>query len=105
MPDIGSSQLDLIVYIVPGYVVLLSIVYTLAPQRLAAQRERLGAGEVLGSLIGALLIGIFIHQIATFAFNLLDNWFAWPTYAGIVKRFKHVDQVRTKVARLLGFAP
>jgi hypothetical protein len=105
MPDSGSAGLAFIVYVVPGYVVLLAVVYTWLPKHFAAAKEHLGAGEVLASVIGALLIGLFIHQVATFAVNGIDNHSVWPTYGSIVRRFAHVDQVRAKLSKLLGFVP
>lgn len=105
MPDLASSQLDFLVYVIPGYVLLLAAVYTWLPERFTAARDHLGAGEVLGSAVAALLIGIFIHQIATSALNLADDLFGWPTYNRIVQRFAHVEQVRAKLKARLGFAP
>ena len=105
MPDIATSQLDFLVYVVPGYVLLLAAVYTWLPERFMAAREHLGAGEVLASVMAALLVGIFIHQMATFALNLADDIFGWPTYHRIVLRFAHVQQVRAKLAARLGFSP
>ena len=64
MPDAITSQIDIVIYLVPGYLVLLAAVFAHAPDRIRATREKLGAGEILASVIAALLLGIAIHRIA-----------------------------------------
>jgi hypothetical protein len=99
MPDVGTLPTEFVVYVVPGYVVLLAVTYAWAPDFLAAAKEKLGAGQVIGSAVTALLLGIFIHQLSTFFLNVIG----WPSFTGIVENFAHSAAARVKIERSLGF--
>lgn len=105
MPDLAASQLDFATYLVPGYVVLLAAVLAFAPQRMRATRDRLGAGEIVASVILAFLLGLTVHRVAAavpYASRIANGE---QMLVGIVNRFQHSQAVREKISAQLGFAP
>lgn len=99
MPDVATLPTDFLVYVVPGYVILLAVAYAWAPEVLMAAKERLGAGQVIGSAVTALLLGIFIHQVSTFLLNAIG----WPSFTAIVENFAHSAAARMKIEEIVGF--
>lgn len=105
MGDLAALQLDYATYLVPGYVVLLAAVYSFMPDRLRATREKLGLGEVLASVILALLIGLTVHRLGAvvpYASRLIHHE---QMLVGIVNRFEHAQAVRATINKQLGFQP
>lgn len=101
MSDFGLWQTDVFVYVVPGYVLLLALIYAQYPDRLRLTKEKLGVGEVLASILAALLIGVVIHQASTFALSVVQQLAAWPTFEAIARDFDEEPLVRQRLARRL----
>jgi hypothetical protein len=105
MPDSLASQLDIAAYLVPGYLVLLSLLYAYEPTRLRVQRQKLGAGEILASILAALLIGVALHRISGFALSASEAILRQKILVATVERFESLPAVQAKVIEHLGFTP
>jgi hypothetical protein len=103
MPDGVVTQSDISTYLVPGYVVLLAILYSFAPPLLRLDQQKLGAGVVLASLIAALLIGVAVHRVSASLLVINRVIYRESALSGIVRRFEHLPKVRANLTKHLGF--
>lgn len=103
MPDGVVTQSDIATYLVPGYVVLLAVLYSYASHLLRLDQQKLGAGAVLASLIAALLIGVAVHRVSASLLVVDRVIYRESALSGIVRRFEHLPRVQTNLKKHLGF--
>lgn len=105
MVDSIAAQSDLLIYLVPGYLVLLAILFAHSPSVLRLDEKRLGAGAVLASVIVAMLLGVALHRVSASLLVINRIVYQEPALTGIVRRFEHLPRVQAAVAKHLSFNP
>lgn len=97
MPDIINSPFDIIVYLIPGALLLVAIVFRCEPDRLRHAQEKIGLGELLVGLVAAILLGIIALRLSGVVLPIARLVYGEGILAGMVRTFPELSSIRETV--------
>jgi hypothetical protein len=102
LPDTIASPFDVLVYLVPGGLVLLALIYRYAPDRISKAQGRLGLGEVVIGFMAALLLGIVTLRVSEKGLDVSQFIYHESALDGIIRRFPDLPTVASTLDARLG---
>lgn len=100
-----SRFADLVIYLIPGMLVLLTATYRFAPEQLKHPQEKLGFGELVIGLAVAYLIGVITFRLSDEIINVLAIVYGESVLEGIARRFPELAKVDISLRQVLSLKP
>ena len=97
-----SNLYDTLVYVIPGFFVVIALLFCFFPDKLDITSEKLGFGLLSFILISAYLIGLIGHRLSGQIIYPLSFYFGESILDGIIKEFPDIDIVRSSMDKKLG---
>lgn len=99
---VPSSLFDTLVYLIPGFFVVTSLLFCYFPEKLDLNNDKIGFVLLSFILVLAYLVGLIIHRLSGQIIYPLSIYFGGGVLDGIIRDFPDIDIVRASMNQKLG---
>ncbi|GAB4471185.1 MAG: hypothetical protein OHK0037_30420 [Elainellaceae cyanobacterium] len=100
-----SNLYDTLVYIIPEFLIGISLLFLVSPESLSLDNDKIGFGMLTLFLILAYVFGIIIHRLSGLIIYPLYYYFGEGVLEGIIRDFPDIAAVRSLINQDLGIVP
>ncbi|MGG6293600.1 hypothetical protein ACQ4M4_04165 [Leptolyngbya sp. AN02str] len=100
-----SNLYDTLVYIIPGFLIGISLLFLFSPESLSLDNDRIGLGMLTLFLILSYVFGIIVHRLSGLIIYPLYYYFGEGVLEGIIRDFPDIELVRSLMSKNLGITP
>jgi hypothetical protein len=97
MSQLVNSGFAILVYLLPGMVVLAALAFWILPERLSIPHGSVGLGETLIGAAAALLVGLFLLRISMVVPWVLERHYGEPVIHGVIRQFPDLPLLKKAV--------
>lgn len=100
-----SNLFDTLVYVIPGFLIGISLLFLFSPESLSLDNDKIGLGMLTLFLILSYVLGIIVHRLSGAVIYPLYYLFGEGVLEGIIRDFPDIKTVRALIDSSLEITP